>query len=83
MWYGFGSQQWMMWSAGVLASVSSISYPAMSAFISMYADDDKQVSNPLCLYGLCSFCLWSVGVLESVSSSSYPAMSAFISIYAD
>jgi len=42
MWYGFGSQQWMMWSAGVLASVSSISYPAMSAFISMYADDDKQ-----------------------------------------
>jgi hypothetical protein len=42
LWYGFGSQQWMMWSAGVLASVSSISYPAISAFVSMHADADKQ-----------------------------------------
>ena len=42
MWYGFGSQKWMMWSAGVLASVSSISYPAISAFVSMHADADKQ-----------------------------------------
>ena len=65
MWDGFGSQQWMMWSAGVLASVSSISYPAMSAFISMYADDDKQVSDPIFLYGWCSFCLRLAGVLES------------------
>ena len=44
MWYGFGSQPWMMWSAGVLASVSSITYPAISAFVSMHADADKQVS---------------------------------------
>ena len=43
MWYGFGSQPWMMWSAGVLASVSSITYPAISAFVSMHADADKQV----------------------------------------
>jgi len=42
MWYGFGSQTWMMWSAGVLASVSSITYPAISAFVSMHADNDKQ-----------------------------------------
>ena len=40
--YGFGSQTWMMWSAGVLASVSSITYPAISAFVSMHADADKQ-----------------------------------------
>ena len=40
--YGFGSQTWMMWSAGVLASVSSITYPAISAFVSMHADNDKQ-----------------------------------------
>ena len=32
----------MMWSAGVLASVSSITYPAISAFVSMHADNDKQ-----------------------------------------
>jgi len=42
MWYGFGSQQWMMWAAGVLAAVSSISYPSISAFVSMHADADKQ-----------------------------------------
>lgn len=42
MWYGFGSQTWMMWAAGVLASVSSITYPAISAFVSMHADADKQ-----------------------------------------
>ena len=32
----------MMCSAGVLASVSSITYPAISAFVSMHADADKQ-----------------------------------------
>lgn len=31
-----------MWAAGVLASVSSITYPAISAFISMHSDADKQ-----------------------------------------
>nr|CAG4641548.1 EOG090X033O [Eurycercus lamellatus] len=41
-WYGFGSQMWMMWSAGVLAAISSISYPAISAFVSTHADADKQ-----------------------------------------
>jgi len=41
-WYGFGSQTWMMWSAGVLAAISSISYPAISAFVSTHADADKQ-----------------------------------------
>ncbi|XP_033215670.1 hippocampus abundant transcript 1 protein isoform X2 [Belonocnema kinseyi] len=42
MWYGFGSQTWMMWAAGVLASISSITYPAISAFVSMHSDADKQ-----------------------------------------
>merc|ERR1719167_303098 len=42
MWYGFGSQTWMMWAAGVLAAVSSIAYPAISAYVSMHADADKQ-----------------------------------------
>ncbi|XP_046743153.1 hippocampus abundant transcript 1 protein isoform X2 [Diprion similis] len=42
MWYGFGSQTWMMWAAGGLASVSSITYPAISAFVSMHSDADKQ-----------------------------------------
>lgn len=32
----------MMWCAGVLASLSSITYPAISSYVSMYADPDKQ-----------------------------------------
>ncbi|CAG0897463.1 unnamed protein product [Cyprideis torosa] len=42
IWYGFGAQTWMMWAAGVLASVSSITYPALSTYVSMHADEDKQ-----------------------------------------
>ncbi|CAB3378635.1 Hypothetical predicted protein [Cloeon dipterum] len=42
MWYGLGSQTWMMWAAGLLASISSITYPAISAFVSMHTDADKQ-----------------------------------------
>lgn len=32
----------MMWAAGLLASISSITYPAISAFVSMHSDADKQ-----------------------------------------
>lgn len=32
----------MMWSAGILAAISSISYPAISAFVSTHADADQQ-----------------------------------------
>lgn len=41
-WYGFGSERWMMWAAGILAALSSITYPAISAFASTHADPDKQ-----------------------------------------
>ncbi|CAG7785570.1 unnamed protein product [Allacma fusca] len=41
-WYGFGSQTWMMWAAGILAAISSITYPAISAFVSTHSDPDKQ-----------------------------------------
>ncbi|ODN02224.1 Hippocampus abundant transcript 1 protein [Orchesella cincta] len=41
-WYGFGSQTWMMWAAGILAALSSITYPAISAFVSTHSDPDKQ-----------------------------------------
>ena len=53
--YGFGSQTWMMWAAGSLAAMASISYPAISAFVSMHADADKQ-GKSLRLWGG-----WSVG----------------------
>ncbi|XP_041358023.1 hippocampus abundant transcript 1 protein-like [Gigantopelta aegis] len=40
--YGFGSKHWVMWVAGCLASISSITYPAISAFVSAHAQPDQQ-----------------------------------------
>ncbi|GLV36948.1 uncharacterized protein CBL_02217 [Carabus blaptoides fortunei] len=42
LWYGFGTNTWMMWAAGMLASISSITYPAISAFVSIHSHADKQ-----------------------------------------
>ncbi|XP_060694512.1 hippocampus abundant transcript 1 protein-like [Hemiscyllium ocellatum] len=41
-WYGFGSQPWMMWAAGAVAAMSSITFPAVSALVSKNADSDQQ-----------------------------------------
>ena len=41
-WYGFGSQAWMMWAAGTVAAMSSITFPAVSALVSGNAESDQQ-----------------------------------------
>ncbi|NWX59566.1 MF14B protein, partial [Promerops cafer] len=41
-WYGFGSQSWMMWAAGAVAAMSSITFPAISALVSRNAEADQQ-----------------------------------------
>ncbi|XP_029474073.1 hippocampus abundant transcript-like protein 1 isoform X2 [Rhinatrema bivittatum] len=41
-WYGFGSQTWMMWAAGAVAAMSSITFPAVSALVSRNAQPDQQ-----------------------------------------
>uniref|UniRef100_A0A3Q1HM49 Major facilitator superfamily (MFS) profile domain-containing protein n=1 Tax=Anabas testudineus TaxID=64144 RepID=A0A3Q1HM49_ANATE len=41
-WYGLGSEPWMMWAAGAVAAMSSITFPAVSALVSQCADSDKQ-----------------------------------------
>uniref|UniRef100_A0AAR2L8N0 Major facilitator superfamily (MFS) profile domain-containing protein n=1 Tax=Pygocentrus nattereri TaxID=42514 RepID=A0AAR2L8N0_PYGNA len=41
-WYGFGSEPWMMWAAGAVAAMSSITFPAVSALVSRTADPDQQ-----------------------------------------
>ncbi|CAH2311594.1 hippocampus abundant transcript 1 [Pelobates cultripes] len=41
-WYGFGSESWMMWAAGAVAAMSSITFPAVSALVSRTADPDQQ-----------------------------------------
>ncbi|XP_042191457.1 hippocampus abundant transcript 1 protein isoform X1 [Callorhinchus milii] len=40
--YGFGSEPWMMWAAGAVAAMSSITFPAVSALVSRNADPDQQ-----------------------------------------
>ena len=42
LWYGIGTQTWMMWGAGLLAAVASITYPAISAFVSIHSNADEQ-----------------------------------------
>lgn len=39
---GFSKRWWTMWISGIIVSLSSITYPALSAYISTYADADKQ-----------------------------------------
>ncbi|XP_043102089.1 hippocampus abundant transcript 1 protein isoform X1 [Puntigrus tetrazona] len=41
-WYGFGSEAWMMWAAGAVAAMSSITFPAVSALVSHCTDHDQQ-----------------------------------------
>lgn len=41
-WYGLGSEPWMMWAAGAVAAMSSITFPAVSALVSQSAHADQQ-----------------------------------------
>lgn len=36
----------MMWAAGILAALGSITYPAISAFVSIHSTADSQGMNP-------------------------------------
>ena len=40
--YGFAAQSWLIWFSGLLAAVSSIGYPAISAYISNQSHADQQ-----------------------------------------
>lgn len=50
LWYGFGNQTWMMWAAGILAALASITYPAISAFVSIHSTADRQGEGYLLIY---------------------------------
>lgn len=41
-WYGLGTRPWMMWAAGSLASMASLTYPAISALVSCSSESDQQ-----------------------------------------
>ncbi|KAI6223180.1 Hippocampus abundant transcript 1 protein [Aphelenchoides besseyi] len=56
-WYGLGTQFWMMWAAGVFAALSSLSYPAISAFVSVQTDRDMQGTVQGVLTGIRGLCM--------------------------
>ena len=40
--YAFSAQPWLIWFSGLLAAISSIGYPAISAYISQQSHMDQQ-----------------------------------------
>jgi len=40
--FGFANQHWIIWIAGTMASMSSITYPSISSFVSAHASPDQQ-----------------------------------------
>lgn len=53
---GFFTNSYIMWLSGIIASISSITYPAISAYISAYSDADKQGLVQGVLTGVRSLC---------------------------
>lgn len=53
---GFFKNTYIMWISGIIASISSITYPAISAYISAYSDADKQGLVQGLLTGVRSLC---------------------------
>ena len=43
VWYGLSTATWAVWTAGIFVSFSSISYAAISAYLSLDTDKDNQV----------------------------------------
>jgi hypothetical protein len=46
----------MMWAAGIFAALSSLSYPAISAFVSVQTDRDMQGTVQGVLTGIRGLC---------------------------
>ena len=43
--YGVWTTKWLMWVAGIFASLSTLIYPAISALVSKNADPEQQGNN--------------------------------------
>lgn len=56
VWYGLGSAHWMMWSAGIFAALSQLTYPAISAFVSLQTDKELQGTVQGILSGIRGLC---------------------------
>jgi len=56
VWYGLGTQVWGVWLAGIFISFSSITYAALSAYLSLDTDKDKQGAVQGTLMGVRGLC---------------------------
>ena len=45
--YGIWTTPWLMWVAGILAALSTIIYPAISALVSKNSDPEQQGTNEI------------------------------------
>ncbi|XP_062290190.1 hippocampus abundant transcript-like protein 1 [Scomber scombrus] len=77
-WYGLGSEPWMMWAAGAVAAMSSITFPAVSALVSHSADSDKQalIPGPPFLLGACTVVVVAFIVALFIPEKPSPSSSA-------
>ncbi|VDM19955.1 unnamed protein product [Hydatigera taeniaeformis] len=54
--FGFFSSAWILWSAGCVAGLGSITYPALSAFLSNHVKADQQGLTQGLLTGIRGLC---------------------------
>ncbi|KAF7630762.1 MFS domain-containing protein [Meloidogyne graminicola] len=56
VWYGLGSAHWIMWVAGLFAALSQMTYPAISAFVSLQTNKELQGTVQGILSGIRGLC---------------------------
>nr|VZI47736.1 unnamed protein product [Spirometra erinaceieuropaei] len=54
--FGFSSSAWILWTAGGVAGLGTITYPALSAFLSNHANSDQQGLTQGLLTGIRGLC---------------------------
>ncbi|EDW95153.2 uncharacterized protein Dyak_GE19692 [Drosophila yakuba] len=54
--YATGHEKWQMWLAGNVAALSSITFPAVSFYVSLYTDDETQGAVQGMITGMSGLC---------------------------
>jgi len=54
--YAVGDEKWHMWLAGNVAALSSITFPAVSAYVSLYTDGESQGAVQGMIAGMSGLC---------------------------
>lgn len=54
--YALGNEKWQMWLAGNVAALSSMTFPAVSAYVSLYTDAENQGAVQGMMTGMSGLC---------------------------